>query len=340
MSNEKRYPDPNQLKDELDRYFANLETEEYEKVLKDIFIVKAKLKELGVEVPAELQEQFDELGLKNPVSGLPKWVIKNKWIEVLESRRAKLQIAMADFANIKPIVCAEFQREIDRINEKLEVPQEDLGGASRAQYAKSIRNVIGLGDGDERPERVLIPKQARQLLATLETRFHQNQRLHKGVEWSRVKSSFEANLEALWSINEMEKAGHVPDVYRADDEGFDVGSCCKDSSIKHRDVVYDAQAAKWLRENHPDREFNGSAVELAEAMGIELMNESQYKYLQKKGEYDKGTWSWLKTPLTGKPDFASCGARHGGDRVRVAQLPVTRYHSHWAFRGSLRVLWS
>ena len=252
-----------------------------------------------------------------------------------------MQKALDDLGDIKPAMRRELEAEIARIDEKLTVPDEDLGGASRAEYAKSIRKVLELEDETEKSERVLTPEQVEELLNKLEKRFNDNKERHKNVDWAKVKSSLEANPEALWSINEMEEAGHVPDVYYADDKGFDVGTCCKESPEQHRNIVYDAKVAEQLRKNYPDEKFNGSAVEIAQAMGIDLMEPDKYKNeLQAHGVYDIETVSYLKTSSDiRKKGSALCGSRFGSS-IDLFSNSVSSHGLGRAFRGSLRVLWS
>jgi len=139
----------------------------------------------------------------------------------------------------------------------------------------------------------------------------------------------------------MEAQGHMPDVYNFDDSGFDIGTCSKETPESARNCVYDAKAAAWLKENYPDEKFNGSAVELAEAMGISLMSPEQYKdVLQNKGKFDEKTWSWLKTlDETRESGYALRGGRYGG-AVYVGQFNAYGSTDYKAFRGSLRVSWA
>jgi len=190
-------------------------------------------------------------------------------------------------------------------------------------------------------QRQLSPEAAELTLSTLRTRFDANSHLHKGCDWNRVKTALEANPEALWSINQMEAQGHRPDVYNFDDSGFDIGTCSIETPSGARNCVYDAEAATWLKENYPDEKFNGSAVELAEAMGIKLMSKAQYKeVLQRKGNFDSQTWSWLLTDeATREAGDALSGNRDDGD-VYVVQAAARDHDPIGAFRGSLRVLWT
>ena len=340
-TNEKQYPAPDELKSELEQYLAGPEAEANAQKLEDAQTAKAKLEELGVEVPLQLQEQIDGFKAKNPLNKLPKWATKNEWIKVLESRKQSLQAALKGLGDVKPAMRSELEAEIQRIDEKLTVPNDDLGGASRAEYAKSIRQVVGLKDETEKSERILTPEQIKKLMPILEDRFNKNQERHEGVEWLKVKSSLEANPEALWSLNEMEEAGHEPDVYFADEKGFDVGTCCKESPEKHRNIVYDAEAAEWLRKNRPDEKFNGSAVEIAKAMGIDPMESDKYKNeLQAHGEYDTETASYLKTPSDIRQSGAALDGNRIADDVFVDRGNARDHGVYGAFLGSLRVLWS
>lgn len=336
-SEQKYLPTPEQLQGEMEQYLSGPEAEKNEKTLSDALIAKAKLEELGVPVPDQLQVQIDELQSRNPLSKVPKWATKNEWIKVIESRKQKLQAALKALGDIKPGMRKELEAEIARIDSALIAPKEELGGVSPAEYAKSIRKVLELKHDKEKTERTLTPEQAEQLLKTLEKRFNANKARHEKVDWEKVKSALEANPEALWSINEMEKAGHEPDVYFADDEGFDVGTCCKESPRKHRDIYYDKEAARLFG----DRQ---SAVEIAKEMRIDLMTPKQYTdILQAKGEFDTVSSSWLKTHdnirTSGDTFLGSRGGPRGGGNISYDH--GAHYHSkRTAFRGSLRVLWS
>lgn len=194
---------------------------------------------------------------------------------------------------------------------------------------------------DATQERQLSPEAAERTLNTLQTRFDANSHLHEGCDWKRVKTALEANPEALWSINQMEAQGHMPDVYNFDNDGFDIGTCSEETPSGARNCVYDAEAAAWLKENYLKETFNGSAVEMAEAMGIKLMSTTQYKeVLQRKGKFDRQTWSWLLTDeATRKSGLALYGDRDDGG-VSVNQYAAFSHFDLRAWRGSLRVLWS
>ncbi len=206
---------------------------------------------------------------------------------------------------------------------------------------KPLKSRVGEVLDASKAERQLTPEQKEQTLAALAARFSANENLHKEVEWTRVKASLEAKPEALWSINKMEKAGHSPDVYNADAQGFDIGTCSKESTESGRNCVYDEEAAEWMRANRPGEKFNGSAVAMAESMRINLMDPNLYKnVLQKKGQFDDRTCSWLLTQL----DVRSSGNALNGNGfvggVYVGQDCAYRHLVSRSWRGSLRVEWA
>ncbi len=190
---------------------------------------------------------------------------------------------------------------------------------------------------DPTEKRELTPEVQEQLLATLQARFDANQKKHKGIEWTDVQRSLEADPEKLWSLQQMEEAGHAPDVYMENDDSFYFGTCSVESPESARNIVYDAEAEAWLAKNYPQEICNGNAVDIATAMGIDLMDEPQYRHLQTLGKFDATTWSWLKTlDEIRKRGVALCGFRRG-ERVYVDRDLAYRHRHHRAFRGSLRV---
>ncbi|HEX2896906.1 MAG TPA: DUF4256 domain-containing protein [candidate division Zixibacteria bacterium] len=181
----------------------------------------------------------------------------------------------------------------------------------------------------------LSPKQSEELLKTLRNRFEKNMKRHKGIEWAKVKEKLEANAEKLWSLNEMERTGGEPDVV-----GFDKNSgeyifcdCSEESPSGRRSVCYDREALNSRKEHKP----KNSAMEMAAAMGIEILTEEEYFELQKLGEFDAKTSSWLKTPT----DIRKLGGAIVGDyrygRVFVSHNGAQSYYAARAFRGTLRV---
>jgi hypothetical protein len=174
-----------------------------------------------------------------------------------------------------------------------------------------------------------------ELLKTLETRFGKNSNRHKGLEWAKVKAKLEVNPEKLCSLNEMEKTGGEPDVVGQDKTTgeylfFD---CSADTPKGRRSFCYDGEALASRKEHKP----RNSAVGMAMAMGVELLTEEEYRELQKLGEFDTKTSSWLKTPAEiRKLGGAIFGDRRFG-RVFIYHNGAESYYSGRAFRGSVRV---
>lgn len=181
----------------------------------------------------------------------------------------------------------------------------------------------------------LLPEQREELLKTLKTRFEKNMTRHNGLDWAKVQERLEANPAKLWSLGEMERTGGEPDVVGFDKKtgAFIFYDCAVESPKGRRSVCYDREALESRKEHKP----NDSAVNMAAEMGIELLTEEQYRDLQKLGEFDLKSSSWVKTP----PDFRSlggalfCDRRFG--RVFVYCNGAESYYAARGFRGSLRV---
>jgi hypothetical protein len=140
----------------------------------------------------------------------------------------------------------------------------------------------------------LSPEQREELLRVLKARFEKNMTRHKGLEWARVQAKLEANPEKLWSLNEMERTGGEPDVVGHDKttDEYIFYDCSAESPKGRRSICYDREALEARKEHKPD----GNAMDTAEAMGIELLTEEQYRHLQTLGTFDTKTSSWVKTP--------------------------------------------
>jgi len=181
----------------------------------------------------------------------------------------------------------------------------------------------------------LSPKQRDELLKALKTRFGKNMSRHKGLEWAKVQARLEANAEKLWSLNEMERTGGEPDVVGRDEKTGEYAfyDCSAETPKNRRSLCYDGQALEARKEHKPQN----SALDMAAAMGIELLTEEQYRGLQELGEFDAKTSSWLKTPAEiRKLEGAIFGDRRFG-RVFVYHNGAQSYYSGRAFRGSLKV---
>ena len=154
----------------------------------------------------------------------------------------------------------------------------------------------------------LSPEQREELLRTLEARFEQNMNRHKGLAWATVQTRLEANAEKLWSLNEMEKTGGEPDVVGHDKKtGEYIFFDCSAESPKGRtSLCYDHEALESRKEHKP----KDSAAGMAAAMGVELLTEEQYQELQKLGDFDTKSSSWVETP----PAMRKLGGALFGDR--------------------------
>ena len=178
-------------------------------------------------------------------------------------------------------------------------------------------------------------EQCKELLIALKTRFEKNMNRHKGIEWAKVQAKLEANIEKLWSLNEMERTGGEPDVVGHDKKtGEYIFYDCSPESPKGRtSVCYDREGLDSRKEHKP----KNTAMEMAAAMGVELLTEEQYLDLQKLGNFDTKSSSWVKTPADIRKlgGALHCDRRYG--RVFVGYNGAQSYYGARAFRGSLRV---
>jgi hypothetical protein len=178
-------------------------------------------------------------------------------------------------------------------------------------------------------------KQRDELLATLKARFEKNMNRHKGVDWSKVQARLEGNAEKLWVLNEMERTGGEPDVVWVDKKSGEYVFCdCSAQSPKGRvSLCYDEAALASRKEHKP----KGSALGLAATMGVEILTEEQYFELQKIGEFDLKSSSWIKTPdeIRELGGALYCDRRYG--RVFVGHNGAESYYSGRGFRARLSV---
>ena len=183
--------------------------------------------------------------------------------------------------------------------------------------------------------KALSPAQREELLSTLQARFEQNIKRHPGLEWTIVQARLEANPEKLWSLQEMERTGGEPDVVGHDQKTGEIVfyDCSAETPEGRRNVCYDRAAWEARKTARPEN----NAMELATNMGIELLTEEEYRELQKLGEFDTKTSSWLQTPAAmRKLGGALFGDRRYG-RVFAYHNGAQSYYAGRAFRGSLRV---
>ncbi|MGG4551904.1 DUF4256 domain-containing protein [Paenibacillus humicus] len=181
----------------------------------------------------------------------------------------------------------------------------------------------------------LSPEQREVLLNTLKARFDKNIDRHKGLEWANVQAKLEANIEKLWSLHEMEHTGGEPDVVGFDNKTgeYIFYDCSAESPKGRRSVCYDHEALESRKQHKPEN----SAVGMAAAMGIELLTEEQYRELQRLGNFDMKTSSWIITPAS----IRKLGGALFGDRrydtVFIYHNGAESYYAARGFRGSLRV---
>jgi hypothetical protein len=181
----------------------------------------------------------------------------------------------------------------------------------------------------------LSPEKRKELTRALKARFGENMNRHKDLEWAQVQAKLEANAEKLWSLNEMERTGGEPDVVGHDKKTgeYIFYDCSAESPKGRRSVCYDREALESRKEHKPE----DSAIDMAAAMGIELLTEEQYRELQKRGNFDTKTSSWVKTPsdIRKLGGALFCDRRY--DTVFVYHNGAESYYGARAFRGSLRV---
>jgi hypothetical protein len=184
-------------------------------------------------------------------------------------------------------------------------------------------------------KRELSPKEREGLLTTLKARFDRNLNRHKGFEWAKVQARLEADAEKLWSLHEMERTGGEPDVVDRDNKtgAYVFFDCSAESPQGRTSVCYDRE---WL-ESRKEHKPRNTAVDLAAAMGVELLTENQYLGLQKLGEFDTKTSSWVKTPAEIRTLGGAlyCDRRYG--RVFVGHNGAQSYYGARGFRASLSV---
>ena len=184
-------------------------------------------------------------------------------------------------------------------------------------------------------KKMLSPKQREELLKALKARFQKNLNRHKGLDWAKVQARLEANAGKLWSLNEMERTGGEPDVVGHDKKS---GEClfmdCSAQSPKGRvSFCYDREALDSRKEHKP----KNSVMDMAAAMGIEMLTEEQYRALQQLGDFDTKSSSWVQAPA----DIRKLGGALFGDRrfghVFVYHNGAQSYYAGRGFRGVLRV---
>ena len=177
-------------------------------------------------------------------------------------------------------------------------------------------------------------EQREELLRTLKARFEKNMNRHKGLEWAKVQAKLEANPEKLWSLNEMERTGGEPDVVGHDEKTgeYIFYDCSAESPKGRRSVCYDREALESRKKHKPEN----NAMDMATAMGIELLTEEQYRELQKLGNFDMKTSSWVKTPadIRNLGGALFCDLRYGTSSwTTMERSPTMRKGIPWIAKG-------
>jgi hypothetical protein len=184
-------------------------------------------------------------------------------------------------------------------------------------------------------KKAMTPQQREELISALKARFEKNMTRHKGFEWANIHAKLKTNTEKLWSLNEMETTGGEPDVVGFDEKTgeFIFYDCSAESPKGRRSVCYDMEALKARKEYKP----KNNAMDMAAAMGIELLTEEQYLELQKLGKFDSKTSSWIKTPASIRKLGGALFCDHRYDTTFVYHNGADSYYAARGFRGSLRL---
>ena len=187
----------------------------------------------------------------------------------------------------------------------------------------------------KRNKKELSLEQRKELLRALQARFEKNMNRHKGLEWAKVQAKLEANIGKLWSLNEMERTSGEPDVVGHDKKTgeYIFYDCSEETPAGRRSVCYDREGLESRKEHKP----KNNVIDMAAAMGIELLTEEQYRELQQIGEFDTRTSNWVKTPVNIRELGGALFCDRRYDHVFVYHNGAESYYAARAFRGSLRV---
>ncbi len=185
------------------------------------------------------------------------------------------------------------------------------------------------------PKNKLSREQTDELLGVLKSRFEKNMNRHKGMEWTKVQARLEAKTQKLWSLSEMERTGGEPDVIGLDKKTgeYIFYDCSTESPKGRRSVCYDRKALDARKEHKP----KNSAMDIADEIGVEILTEDQYRELQKLGEFDLKTSSWVETPAAIRKLGGALFCDRRYDTVFVYHNGAESYYAARAFRGSLMV---
>jgi len=186
-----------------------------------------------------------------------------------------------------------------------------------------------------RDKKKLSPEQQEEFLKALKSRFDKNMKRHEGLEWAKVQAKLEASPDKMWSLHEMERTGGEPDVIGHDKKTGEYlfYDCSEESPKGRRSICYDHEALEARKEHKP----KDSAVNMAAAIGIDLLTEEQYRDLQKLGEFDTKTSSWVKTPPEVRKLHGALFCDRRFNHVFLYHNGAESYYAARGFRGSLRV---
>lgn len=181
----------------------------------------------------------------------------------------------------------------------------------------------------------LSPDQSAKLLETLKARFEQNMDRHKNMDWDKLKERLENNPQKLWSLHEMERTGGEPDVVGYDQEtgAYIFFDCSKESPEGRRSVCYDREGLESRKQHKP----KDNAVDLATAMGVEILTKVQYRELQKLGDFDTKTSSWILTPTEIRKLGGALFADFRYGNVFIYHNGAQSYYAARGFRGSINL---
>lgn len=181
----------------------------------------------------------------------------------------------------------------------------------------------------------LSPEQGEQLLSVLKARFEKNRNRHIGLDWDKIQAKLEVNPGKLWSLNEMETTGGEPDVVGHDEKTneYIFYDCSAETPKGRRSLCYDREALDSRKEFKPEN----NAIDLATAMGVEILTEAEYRELQQLGDFDKKTSSWLRTPSDIRKLGGAIFADFRYKNVFIYHNGASSYYAVRGFRGSLRV---
>lgn len=184
-------------------------------------------------------------------------------------------------------------------------------------------------------DKKLTSEQRKSLLNTLKARFEKNMNRHKNLDWAQVQARLDADPDKLWSLSEMERTGGEPDVVDLDAKSgeYIFYDCSAESPVGRRSLCYDREGLDSRKENKPQ----GNAEEMAASIGIEMLDEEQYRSLQKLGKFDAKTSSWLKTPSDIRDLGGALFADFRYGKVFIYHNSAPSYYAARGFRGSRRV---